>query len=714
MLSVARKYSSAFTIVELIVVVMVIGIISTVSVIAYGGWQRSIAATQLKSDLSAAASAMESHKNFNNTYPSDVLSVFTPSDGVAIGGGSPDGFSYCVDAVSIRSSDIVYYMESPATENSPQEGTCATRPEPPGQPVPPSIPLNLVASTTSSSSIGLTWVASSDATGYRVEASTSSTFVGSSVVASPSTNSATVGGLAASTQYFFRVKSVNHTGESGWSNGANATTSAPSCSDTDQYGSYPDCYAYDSLPIASSIHGYWSSAPDGYLLEDGSAVSRTTYAELFAAIGTTYGAGDGSTTFNLPDSRGRVAVNRSASDAEFDTMGEKSGAKTHTLTIAQIPSHSHSQNVTANSGGPAIRNDYSSDVRGSAYAQGVNTGSAGGGGAHNNIQPSIVQQFAIKYRPSTGAASDLTAGSSVDGYWTSAPSGYLIEDGSAVSRTTYADLFAAIGTTYGAGNGSTTFNLPDSRGRVSVNRNAADTEFDVMGEKSGAKTHTLSISEIPSHSHLQYTTANSGSSVRIDHKSDASGHIYSQGVNTGAAGGGGAHNNIQPSIVKTSVIKYTPQATPPRSVSIATSVFGYWSAVPEGYLLEDGSAVSRTQFPSLFAIIGTTYGAGDGWSTFNLPDSRGRIAVNKSDDSEFATIGQKYGTKRETLTLAQIPSHSHAQYVTANSGSSDRSDYSRDGAGGVYSQGINTGAAGGGGSHNNIQPSIVGMFVIKY
>jgi len=83
-----------------------------------------------------------------------------------------------------------------------------------------------------------------------------------------------------------------------------------------------------------------TTAPIGYLICDGTAVSRTTYAALFQVISTTYGSGDGSTTFNLPDFRGRVAVAKST-DTEFDVMGEKGGAKTHTLTTAELASHSH-------------------------------------------------------------------------------------------------------------------------------------------------------------------------------------------------------------------------------------------------------------------------------------------------------------------------------------------------------------------------------------
>lgn len=163
----------------------------------------------------------------------------------------------------------------------------------------------------------------------------------------------------------------------------------------------------DSTPVGTYIEGAWTTAPSGYLLADGSAVSRTTYANLFAVIGTTYGAGDGSTTFNLPDTTGRVTVARTTSSnatfldpsggKPFDTLGELSGAARHTLSLAEMPSHSHAQYVTANSGGTAIRRDYSSDGDGGAYPQGMNTGGAGSSAAHNNVQPSIVVNRAIKY-----------------------------------------------------------------------------------------------------------------------------------------------------------------------------------------------------------------------------------------------------------------------------------------------------------------------------
>jgi microcystin-dependent protein len=86
-----------------------------------------------------------------------------------------------------------------------------------------------------------------------------------------------------------------------------------------------------------------SAAPSGWMLCNGTAISRTTYADLFAAIGTTYGVGNGSTTFNLPDLRGRVPVGTDSGQTEFDALGETGGTKSVILTSAQsgVPAHSH-------------------------------------------------------------------------------------------------------------------------------------------------------------------------------------------------------------------------------------------------------------------------------------------------------------------------------------------------------------------------------------
>ncbi|MCD1627044.1 tail fiber protein [Seohaeicola saemankumensis] len=136
-----------------------------------------------------------------------------------------------------------------------------------------------------------------------------------------------------------------------------------------------------------------AAAPAGFLLCDGAAVSRTTYAGLFSLIGTAYGAGDGSTTFNVPDLKGRVPVGYDAAQTEFDALGKEGGEKTHTLTTDEIPAHSH--NI-------GLGNDSSSSGStpegrpASAPTNTASTAPAGGGLAHNNIQPYTTVNFIIK------------------------------------------------------------------------------------------------------------------------------------------------------------------------------------------------------------------------------------------------------------------------------------------------------------------------------
>lgn len=167
-----------------------------------------------------------------------------------------------------------------------------------------------------------------------------------------------------------------------------------------------------------------SSAPTGWLLCDGTAVSRTTYSSLFTAIGTTYGAGDGSTTFNLPNLKGRVPVGQDATQTEFDVLGEVGGAKTHTLQATEIPAHTHSGNTGGHSNdhshGFTFNNPATTATGGSAIrvsnitatGQPANTstagasanhthafttdGGTGGGNPHNNLQPYIVMNYIIK------------------------------------------------------------------------------------------------------------------------------------------------------------------------------------------------------------------------------------------------------------------------------------------------------------------------------
>jgi microcystin-dependent protein len=140
-----------------------------------------------------------------------------------------------------------------------------------------------------------------------------------------------------------------------------------------------------------------SSTPTGYLLCDGNAVSRSTYSALFAVIGTTYGAGDNSTTFNLPNLKGKVPAGRDSADTSFDNLGKTGGAKTHTLTVDEMPSHNH-RKATKYTTGTTNFTDPQSWPRVDATSVVANlfTDNTGGGQAHNNLQPYIVLNYIIK------------------------------------------------------------------------------------------------------------------------------------------------------------------------------------------------------------------------------------------------------------------------------------------------------------------------------
>ena len=145
-----------------------------------------------------------------------------------------------------------------------------------------------------------------------------------------------------------------------------------------------------------------STAPTGWLMCDGSAVSRTTYADLYAVIGTTYGTGDGSTTFNLPDLKGKVPVGYNSSDTSFDALGETGGEKTHQLSVSEMPSHTHEAlyQVTGGYGDGGGSYNGKPMLRGNVTSASTvlwSTQSRGSSGYHNNLQPYIVLNYIIKY-----------------------------------------------------------------------------------------------------------------------------------------------------------------------------------------------------------------------------------------------------------------------------------------------------------------------------
>lgn len=157
-------------------------------------------------------------------------------------------------------------------------------------------------------------------------------------------------------------------------------------------------------PLAGSV------IPEGFLLCDGAEYGRTEFPELFAAIGTIYGEGDGSTTFNVPNLQTRVPVGA----GEGYGLGAVGGEATHTLTVDEMPSHRHSYTVN-------IQHVDGEQVSGESLTSGLqaggrrrysdNTDYKGGSQPHNNMQPYTVVNYIIATGKDTGVSvSDIVMG----------------------------------------------------------------------------------------------------------------------------------------------------------------------------------------------------------------------------------------------------------------------------------------------------------------
>jgi len=155
----------------------------------------------------------------------------------------------------------------------------------------------------------------------------------------------------------------------------------------------------DSASVPSGAMVFWgsSSAPTGWLLCQGQAISRTTYDGIFSVYGTTFGTGDGSTTFNLPDWLGRIPVGvgtGDAADATAHTLGQKQGTETHLNTADEsgLVAHNHTYikaTTSANTG--SIVGSGSNGTVASSTA-----GPSDAVSAHNNLQPSLGIYYIIK------------------------------------------------------------------------------------------------------------------------------------------------------------------------------------------------------------------------------------------------------------------------------------------------------------------------------
>jgi microcystin-dependent protein len=163
------------------------------------------------------------------------------------------------------------------------------------------------------------------------------------------------------------------------------------------------------IPIGTVLEFAGLTLPDKFLWADGSLVAIADEQELFDVIGYSFAAQGPEVEgfFYLPDRKGRVAVGPNPSDNDFNSVGVFGGSKSHTLTINEMPPHTHLQDPHAHTVPGALNADGGTARRSLASTPTSNVDSfsttavnqnSGGGSSHNNLQPYIVVNFIIRAR----------------------------------------------------------------------------------------------------------------------------------------------------------------------------------------------------------------------------------------------------------------------------------------------------------------------------
>jgi len=253
-----------------------------------------------------------------------------------------------------------------------------------------------------------------------------------------------------------------------------------------------------------------------------------------------------------------------------------------------------------------------------------------------------------------------------------------------------------LGTRYGGGDEHTTFALPNLQGRVAVHPGGGVS----LGDRRGVEAHSLTLAEMPNHTHLLSAHATSTSSTAAHHFWSSLPGAYSTSAEPDAAfgaqalasvGDGEPHTNLQPYLVANYCIAVT--GTPPHPVPDNAADDGgdegdvgapatdgligevrlfAGGSVPRGWAACDGQLLSTREHTPLYAILGTLYG-GDGQSTFALPDLRGRVPLHEGHGHGLSprALAESGGNARVMLTQSELPMHSHVARCAAGSTQGD-------------------------------------------
>ena len=296
------------------------------------------------------------------------------------------------------------------------------------------------------------------------------------------------------------------------------------------------------LPTGALVDFAGQSAPNGFLPCDGRKVSRAIYAALYAVIGTLYGAGDGSTTFTLPDFRRRVAVGSGGTGTTTlaSAVGSTGGAETHTLTTAEIASHTHDEGTLATASAGSHNHDDGTLAAASAGSHTHDDGTlaTASAGSHTHDDGTLAAASAGSHTHDDGTLATASAGSHTHKYNQRGSAAAAIHDPSDGQSTKASTLSEKTTSSAGGHTHSVSGNTGSAGGHThSVSGNTGS---------AGGHTHSVSGNTGSAGGHTHSVSGDTGS---------VGGHTHSVSGNTGSAGSGDAHNNMQPAVVVTKLIK---------------------------------------------------------------------------------------------------------------------------------------------------------------